>query len=128
MRPRPWPALIAAAVAGVLLAPAAADARTSYCSPSGDVCFAARRVDGRVTLMLDTFSFTGRVRVCVRPPGGGAETCRRFRLRQAPQGLYRIRARWSAHFPAAGPGVYRVRFVYGGVTLGRTAVTFRVRG
>jgi hypothetical protein len=127
MRPRPWLALIAVA-AGVLLAPAAADARSSYCSPSGDVCFGARRVDGRVTLMLDTFSFTGRVRVCVRPPGGGAETCRRFRLRQSPQGLYRIRARWSAHFPAAGPGVYRVRFVYGGVTLGGTAVTFRVRG
>jgi hypothetical protein len=126
MRARPWPALIAV-IAGVLVLPTVAGAQSSSCSPSGDVCVAARRVDGRVTLMLDTFSFTGRVRVCVRPPGGGAPACRPFRLRKSAMGLYRSRARWSAHFPAAGPGVYRVRFVYGGATVGGGSVTFRVR-
>ena len=126
MRARAWPALIAV-LAGALALPTTAGARSSSCSPSGDVCVGARRVDGRVTLMLDTFSFTGRVRVCVRPPGGGAQACRPFRLRASPMGLYRVRARWSAHFPRAGRGVYRVRFVYQGATVGGGPVTFRVR-
>jgi hypothetical protein len=121
---------LAAALAGFavgLVAPSAADARSAFCSPTGDFCFGARRVDGRVTLQLDTFSFRGSVRACVRPPGGSGDTCRAFRLRPRDNGLFGFRARWSAHFPNAGPGTYRVRFSYQGTTLG-TPVTFAVRG
>jgi hypothetical protein len=121
---------LAAALAGLavgLVAPAAAEAKSAFCSPTGDFCFSARRVGGRVTLQLDTFSFRGRVRTCVRPPAGSPEACRAFRLRHRGNGLFGFRARWSAHFPNPGPGTYRVRFSYQGTRLG-SPVTFAVSG
>jgi hypothetical protein len=112
-----------AALAVALLVPGAADGKSAFCSPTGDFCFAARKMSGRVTLQLDTFSFRGSVRTCVRPPGGGNGTCRSFRLRPRGNGLFGFRARWSAHFPRAGRGTYRVTFAHQGVTLG-SPVTF----
>jgi hypothetical protein len=121
---------VAAALAGFavgLVVPPAAEAGSAFCSPTGDFCFAARRVDGRVVLQLDTFSFRGRVRACVRPPGGAPVTCRAFRLRARANDLFGFRARWSAHFPNAGRGTYRVRYSYQGTALG-SPVTFTVGG
>ena len=102
----------------VLLAvPSAAQARSSYCSPSGDYCTSVKERGSGAVLRLGTFSFRGRVRVCVRAPRGGG-TCKRFRLRRTSNGIYEIRRRWGAHFPDRGPGVYRVRFQKFGDTLG----------
>lgn len=41
----------------------------------------------------------------------------RFRLRRVEGGLREIRVRWSAHFPNAGVGTYRVRFSQGPPTV-----------
>lgn len=104
---------------------APAQARSGYCSSSGDVCYSAKRVGGRLLLVLDTFSFQGRVRACVKPPTG-VTSCRSFRTRARAMGIYGIRARWSAHFPNRGAGTYGATFSYGGTTLG-PAVSFAVR-
>jgi hypothetical protein len=108
-------------VSAVLLAglPAAAQARSGYCSPTGDYCTQVKKRSGVWRITLQTFAFRGRVRTCVTTPAG-ERTCRRFRLRAIPAagGLYGFDARWSRHFPDRGAGTYRVRFTYGGSTLG----------
>jgi hypothetical protein len=106
---------LAAVVSGLVAAPASA--ASTYCSTSGDLCYAARRERGVVRLRFDTFSFTGRVRVCVTPPRG-ARACRSFRLVRHGMGVRGMNARWSAHFPNQGAGRYRVRFFAGGSALG----------
>jgi hypothetical protein len=115
----------------MLVAPESAQARSSYCSPSGDFCTAVGRIDGRIVIRLSGFPFTGSIRVCVRPPTDRPSTCRNFRLRTVTGQLREIRVRWSAHFPDAGAGTYRVRFAQGpptvsGQTLGPT-LSFRIR-
>jgi hypothetical protein len=106
---------LATAVCGLAAAPASA--ASTYCSSTGDVCYAARRQAGVVRLRLDTFSFSGPVRVCVTPPRG-ARTCRSFQLFRRAGGLRGMNARWSAHFTNQGAGRYRVRFFAGGSALG----------
>ena len=116
--------LVGAAVVAAAPAPAAA---TGYCSPSGDQCYSAKRVEGQVRLQYSTFSFRGKLRTCVTAPGGRTD-CRTFTLR-VRNGVSSIDVRWSAHFPRRGAGTYRVRFagVDAGNELGR-AVTFRLAG
>ncbi len=126
---RRFVALLAAAAVGVALAPGTATAASGYCSPTGDYCYSTPLRGGAVQLVLGTFSFRGRVRVCVRSPAGGPRDCRTFRLRRADHGIYEIDVRWSAHFPRRGPGTYRVGFApldAGSADLGPGA-TFRRR-
>lgn len=94
-----------------------ASASSSYCSPTGDYCHSAVKRDGVVRIMLHTFSFRGRVRVCVTDPDR-ERSCKRFRLRARRDGIFGFRVRWSRHFPNGGRGTYRVRFRYGGSQLG----------
>jgi len=117
-------AIVAASAAAGLAAPSPALA-TGYCSPSGDQCYSAKKVNGQVRLQYGTFSFRGKLRTCVQAPGGQND-CRIFTLR-VRKGVSSIDVRWSSHFPRRGPGTYRVRFAGVGVgnQLGR-AVTFRV--
>jgi hypothetical protein len=110
------------ALAGTSSAPASA--ATVYCSPTGDFCLGAIKRDGVRRLTLRTFSFGGRIQVCVTTPAGQTQ-CRRFRLRR-DRDLWVMDARWSSHFANDGPGTYRVRFRYGGSTLGEP-VAFPVR-
>lgn len=108
-------------------APAPAAAASSYCSPTGDYCYSAGVRKGAVRLVLGTFSFRGRVRVCVTPPDGDTPDCRAFRLGKTKNGIYEVDVKWSAHFPRRGPGTYRVTFApatTGGAKLGPGA-TFR---
>lgn len=93
-----------------LLAPAAAQARSGYCSSSGDVCYSAAKVKGVVRLQLGTFSFDGPVRVCVVAPARRGRDCKTFRLRSGSRGINAVNAKWSAHFPRRGAGTYRVLF------------------
>jgi hypothetical protein len=113
---RPLLALSIALGALALGAPAAS-AASSYCSSTGDVCYAARAAGGVVRLRLDTFSFTEPVRVCVTPPRG-ARSCKSFRVFPRAGGIMGMNARWSAHFPNRGAGRYRVRFFVGGAAIG----------
>lgn len=117
---------MAVAVAALALASAAsAVTGDSYCSPSGDYCTSAARIKGAVVLQLRTFSFRGRVRICVTNPRR-QRTCLRFLLRRQRAGIYQVSVKWHRHFPNAGPGVYRVRFFKGTTRLG-PALTFRLR-
>lgn len=122
-------ALVTAAVV-VLAAPGQAGAASGYCSPTGDYCYSAKLRSGAVRLVLSTFSFRGRLRVCVSPPAGGPRDCRTFRLRRTSHGIYEVDVKWSAHFPRRGAGTYRAAFNpldAGGSDLGPGA-TFRRRG
>jgi hypothetical protein len=100
----------------VTAAPAAA--RTTYCSPSGDLCYRAQDKGAatklRITLMAHYFT---RYRLCVTAPGG-VRDCRRFRVHRAAHGLYDSTVRWASHFPARGPGRYRASWRSGGAALG----------
>jgi hypothetical protein len=117
--------VVAAAVAVTLMLGASAQAADRYCSPTGDFCTSATRLNGAVFLRVATFSFRGLVRICVTGPSGG-RVCRRFRLRARPNGLYEARVRWYRHYPNRGPGTYRVRFFTGTTPLG-PVLTFRLR-
>jgi hypothetical protein len=124
VRARLSPVLAALTVAAALGAAASpASAASSYCSPTGDFCLSAKAERGIVRLRLDTFSFTGKVEVCVSH--GSDRDCARFTLRPRKSGLHYIAVRWSRHFPNHGPGTYTVRFrLPDGTALGRS-VTFK---
>ena len=106
--------------------PAAADARSSYCSPTGDYCTSAKRKGGDVLLRIGSFGFRGAYRLCVRAPDGSA-ACKRFSLRRDRAGVYASSKGWSRHFPDKGAGVYRVRWQKFGRNLG-PRLSFRRRG
>jgi hypothetical protein len=113
-------------VAGVALAAASsAGAANGYCSPTGDYCTSTQRQGGAVFLQLRTFSFRGRVRICVTDPRG-QRVCRNFRLRPRPQGVYEVKIRWHRNYPNGGRGRYRVGFFLGTMRLG-PALDFRLR-
>lgn len=102
-------AMAALAVTANVLAATPALAASTYCSPTGDLCYAAKKRNGAIRITFDTFSFDGRVNVCVTPPRGSRQ-CRSFRLRRGSSGLYGFDVRWSAHFSNRGRGRYSVRF------------------
>ena len=106
-------ALSALLSALAIVAPAAA--RDSYCSPSGDYCTSAQRRSGAVYLRVGTFSFRGRVRICVRHQ---RRVCHSFRLRLSTRGVYEAKVRWFGNYPNQGAGTYRVGFFLGATRLG----------
>ncbi|HEY7707989.1 MAG TPA: hypothetical protein VH968_12555 [Gaiellaceae bacterium] len=114
-----------AAVLAALAVTSSAAAASSYCSPTGDYCVSALRQSGAVFLQLRTFSFQGKVRVCVTSPQG-KRTCKRFLPRPKGQGVYEVKVRWHRNFPRSGKGTYKVRFFYGTTPLG-PVLTFRLR-
>jgi hypothetical protein len=126
---RRYAAVIAALSVCLLLAapPASAKIRTldSYCSPSGDYCTAVQRRDGRVNLLIRTFSFRGRYRLCVRPPGGRRE-CRSFKLVATRHGIFASRIDLSRNFSLRARGRYAVSWRKGRTKLGPT-LHFRKR-
>jgi hypothetical protein len=118
--------LVAAGLAACLAFTSVAEARERYCSPTGDYCTSVARIAGAVFLRVGTFSFRGRVRICVTDPEG-EQVCRRFLLRRVPgRSLYEVKARWHQRYPNAGPGPYRVTFRWGQTRLG-PVLTFRLR-
>lgn len=116
-RTAPILALAALAVALAIPASAAARYRSSYCSPSGDYCHAARYEHGRVFLRFSTLSFSGSVRICVTTPHR-KRLCKSFTLRKNSDGVYAVKVRWSRHYPLDGHGIYRVAFFAQGGQLG----------
>lgn len=111
------PIALAAVALALAVLPAAAEARSSYCSPSGDFCTSVKKKRGDVLLRIGTFSFSGSYRLCVRAPDGSA-TCKRFRLLRSRDGILSSSKGWSRHFPSKGRGVYRVRWQKFGANLG----------
>jgi len=116
-------ALTAAALLAVGAAPSAASARSTYCSPTGDLCYAVVK-HAPVRLRITTAAaYFARYQLCVTGPDG-VRDCRRFRMLAAPHGLRQSTVRWSRHFPNRGHGTYRVRYRSGGHALG-PAISFR---
>ena len=58
--------LIGAALVEALAVADPAAAKVSYCSPTGDYCTSVAKLKGVRYLRISTFSFTGRVKICVR--------------------------------------------------------------
>ena len=113
-------AVVVVLVAAALLAGAAtaADARSSFCSPTGDLCYGAHGKGATVRLRITLAArFFSRYRLCVTAPGG-ARDCRRFQVHPAAHGLFESSVRWASHFPFRGPGTYRARWRSGGAALG----------
>jgi hypothetical protein len=111
--------LVPLAALAVALGPApAASARTTYCSPSGDLCYGAfdmgAKVNLRITLMAGYFK---RYRLCVTAPDG-TRRCHGFRMHRIEHGMYDSTIRWSRHFPNRGAGTYHARWSYAGGNLG----------
>ena len=110
------------ALAGALI-PSVASARSSYCSPSGDVCYGKVRGSSPVrlgiTLAADYFQ---RYRLCVTNPHGVRE-CHRFRIRERSNGTYGSVVTWNKHFEWGGRGTYKARWYALGARLG-PAITF----
>ena len=102
----------------LLAAAATADARSSFCSPTGDLCYGARGKGATVRLRITLAAhFFTRYRLCVTAPDH-TRACHGFRVRRIPHGLFESTVHWSARFPSAGPGTYRARWRSGGNALG----------
>jgi hypothetical protein len=95
-------------LAALAIGAPAASAAATWCSESGDSCTSVPNRKGVQRLVLQTFSFGGKVRICVTPPTG-TRTCKAFTLRDR-SGLNTVDVRWSSHFPNRGAGSYRVTF------------------
>ena len=108
--------LLGGALLTALVAAAPAAAKVSYCSPTGDYCTSAAKLKGVRYLRIGTFSFTGRVKICVKDPTA-TRVCHSFRLTKAGP-LYEVRLIWKRHYPNRGLGAYRVTFFYGTTRLG----------
>ena len=109
---------LALTLLGALAVAPAADARDRFCSPTGDYCTSTARIKGAVFLRVGTFSFRGRVRICVTDPRA-RRTCRSWPLRETRAGgFWEAKVRWFRNYPTGGPGVYRVRFLLGTTRLG----------
>jgi hypothetical protein len=114
--------LAALAVAGALI-PAAASARSAYCSPSGDLCYGKVRGSSPVKLGITlAANYFQRYRLCITDPHGVRE-CHRFRIRERENGTYGSVVSWPKHFEYGGKGTYRARWFALGGALG-PAITF----
>lgn len=102
-------------VAGFLVAASPAQARSAYCSPSGDYCHGVQKAGGGVALFFRTFSLTGDMDVCVSKAG---KVCRTVALRSKPHGLREARLRWDRQFPDRGSGTYTVTWYQDGSPIG----------
>lgn len=90
-----------------------------YCSPSGDYCTSVTRENGRIKLVLRTFSFRGGYKICVKPKEAKGE-CRGFRLTETRNGVWasRIDLRFQFHVPVDGRST--VSWRHAGSQLGKT--------
>ena len=119
MRTKTLAALVVA-LALLAMTPSLADARSVYCSPTGDYCESAVREGSDVILQMKTFSFTGVIEVCVSKR---STVCRTSRMRRS-KGIYVSRVSWKRRFPSQGSGTYRVRWYLQGSQIG-IGVSFR---
>ena len=114
-------ALTASAAA---IVPATAQARSSYCSSTGDVCYGVVPGSSPVKLRISLQGkFFKRYKLCVRGPNGQLD-CHRFRIKKQPNGLYGSTVKVGGKkYPFQGKGTYRARWSAGGHSLG-PAVTY----
>jgi hypothetical protein len=119
-------AVLSTALTAVAAGPTAAPTKTlsSYCSPSGDVCYGVFSRSGKITLRITTAArYFGRYTLCVRllPPLSNAEHARRCGsypvFRQAGS-TWGSTIKYTRQFPVNRPGRYRVTWKLGSGPLG----------
>jgi hypothetical protein len=107
---------VAASAAAIL--PATASARSSYCSPSGDVCYGVVKGSSPIKLQIILQAkYFSRYKLCIRGPNNIRE-CRRFKIRKLKHGTYGSTVNVAKHFNFQGKGTYRARYSQGGQSLG----------
>jgi len=115
-------ALIALSAATWSAAPAGAESKVvdSYCSPTGDFCQGIYREDGRLRARLTTFSFTGKIQLCLRgTDSSSSRDCKKFVLRDN-EDLFLSSVALAKHFDISAPGRYAVSWRYRGTRIGET--------
>lgn len=121
MRHRLATTVLALAAAACLLIPASVSARMraidSYCSPTGDFCTYVARSGGRIKLVVRTFSFRGRYKLCVKPPRRSRQ-CHSYRLIPRRHGIYASRIDFARHFSHRASGRYTVSWHQSGFRIG----------
>lgn len=120
--------LVLLVLSGLLLvvgSASAGDKTNGYCSPSGDFCQSVKGTGSKTTFYLGTFSFRGKIDICVKPPNVSSE-CHTFKLHKTGDGIYASTVRWSRHFDSHGKGKYRVSWYHGSDKLGQS-LTFRIK-
>lgn len=121
--------LASVAIAFSCAAPTPAMATTvgAACSQTGDICVAAKKLNGRVKLEIALAAdYFRRYRLCIRKPSG-ATRCRRFHVGKLKRrSLPGDRVDLGRRFGGAAPGRYRVRWRLGNATLA-APLAFRVR-
>jgi len=100
---------------------AAAQAKSAYCSPTGDYCQQVYRRDGDVILELRAAADYGFDEVCVSK---STTVCRSIKPRPNSDGVYISRVNWDKRFPNQGKGTYRVRWRINGSRVG-AVLSFR---
>jgi hypothetical protein len=122
-------AVLVLLIAASMLVPAgtasAGDKTNGYCSPSGDFCQSVKGAQSKTSFYLGTFSFRGKIDVCVKPPNVSSE-CHSFKLHKSSHGIYTSTVRWSRHYDSHGKGKYRVSWYQGSDKLGQS-LTFRIK-
>lgn len=117
--------VLATLAAAGAAAPTAQAAGSTYCSPSGDLCYGAQGKSPsfrlKITLMAKYFN---RYTLCVRAPNG-KRACERFRIVRSGR-VYGSTVAWAKHFPFAGAGRYRATWKWGSGPA-EPAITFTVR-
>jgi hypothetical protein len=104
---------------------------SSYCSPSGDVCYGVFGRAGKPYLRITTAArYFGRYTLCVQllGPGGGAEHVRRcgsFPVFRQGGSTYGSSVNYTKQYPVKVRGRYRVTWKAFGSALG-PALTFRL--
>ena len=111
--------LVAGALAGTIATPA--QAKSMFCSPSGDYCQQVYKRGGDTILEIRAFADYGFDEVCVAKQ---TMVCRSIRLRRSSDGIYISRVNWDKRFPNHGKGTYRVRWLIDGSRVG-AVLTFR---
>lgn len=121
--------VVTAAAASLLLVtqPAVAHHRPNfYCSDSGDLCHATRKVDGvRKLGILMAAKYFRVFHLCVIDPVG-FESCVPFRIRDHGDGTFGRDVKWRRYFPYGGTGAYTVSWWVGNDRIGRR-LGFHVR-
>jgi hypothetical protein len=116
--------LVLFSVVAVLLVASAGPASAahvidSYCSPTGDFCTGVFREGGRIKFKIDTFSFRGTYKLCVKPPREPRE-CKSFNLVRKSGGIYGSKIDFGRAFSSHRNGRYAVSWHTEGFRIGKT--------
>ena len=97
----------------IAMLPNAVAGRSTFCSPSGDVCYGAFGKGANVKLRISLFAhYFTTYRLCVTAPDRKTD-CRHFRVLPAGHGTYASTVSWANHFPFRGAGLYHARWGWG---------------